>query len=118
MTTNVTFAEHMINVTSELGPEIIRGLLNKDYERVGGVIRDIASKEVVGFMRQANLPPSKPDLKGRQSMSKLGKLFSTNAPPQHPARGSNLQHDLSFEAIDPPTGSNTNRGRVGYTLIP
>ncbi|HRW98443.1 MAG TPA: hypothetical protein P5280_03085 [Cyclobacteriaceae bacterium] len=63
-----------LGIRPELAGKIISGLMSGTYERVGGVIRDVGSKEVVAWLR--DLPQTQPI--DATVLSSLGPLLPLN----------------------------------------
>ena len=71
----------LLEVALEIPLAIARGLATGDLERVGGVVRDVASKQVVMWLREGGQIASNPDLGGGLLKTVLqassGGMFST-----------------------------------------
>jgi len=76
-----------LGVRPELADKVISGLMSGTYERVGGVIRDAGSKEVVAWLR--SLPEAQ--LSNSTVYSRLGPLLQLNV--------ATLAFNLSISAI-------------------
>lgn len=64
-----------INATFQVPEHIAQGLLKGTYERVGGVVREVNSKHVVAWLREAQ-EAGAPILSDVLSLSSVGSIFS------------------------------------------
>ena len=65
-----------VDATFYVPEHIAQGLSNRTYERVGGVVREIGSKQVVGWLREIN-EKSDPALSNISALSSLSAVSNT-----------------------------------------
>lgn len=97
-----------IHATFEIPAHIEQGLQNGTYERVGGVVRQVDSKQIVGWLREVH-ETGEPVLSEILSLSSVGAVSSTLnlaistmgfAVVLHRLKGIEKQLELAQEALD------------------
>jgi len=66
----------VVNATFHIPEHIAQGLSKRIYERVGGVIRETSSKQIVSWLREIT-ETGKPDVSNVLSLSSVGAVSST-----------------------------------------
>src|SRR5512141_1905352 len=64
-----------VEATLQIPEQIAQGIANRTYERVGGVVREVGSKRIVTWLREAS-ETAKPVLSNIMSLSSVGAVAS------------------------------------------